>query len=650
MSEWIEKLPLVDPGPGIPPELVAAFVRHLPDFYTVVDRQGLIVTFSRLLPNTVAEDYLGKNIADFSLPEERWKLEGAMQEARRSGQAVQFEGVARSTEGAGLRSYILRVVPLNQPGWEDKLLVVSTDVTFQRQLWQEHQRHSERLAQFQDHASLLAISMDRDMRITEWNAAAEQLFGYRREEILGRPADEFLYFADQAQAMRAAFAGAMADRSSIRDQRVIHRTKAGERVVCDWFALPLIDERGDTVGLASLGQDVTLAIRAEDALKEAKRLAEVSAREKSRFLAKMSHELRTPLHGILGALDLLQARRLGSDVGSELGIIRASSQTLLTVVNDVLDFAKIESGGVVLARSPLSLPRLLSEVHELLRPLIEAKQLGFNLELTPQLPEFIMGDADRLRQILVNLVSNAIKFTEHGRINVRASVEPRGDGFQVLLEVQDTGIGISAADQKSIFKEFFQVEGANTRRYGGTGLGLAISRSLAELMGGRLEVHSTRGLGSTFSLSFPSCRAEATREHRIHHEFRDYRRRVLLVDDNSINVAVGRKMLEKMGIDVVVAVNGAEAVAHAVAEPFDLILMDLHMPVMDGIEATRTIRDSHGARGRVPILGVTANVLPEDRERCLQAGMNEVLLKPFRYGQLLEALDAQFNSAMDGSS
>lgn len=642
MADWLEILPSVVPGPGIPPELVASFIGHLPDYYTVVDQHGIIVTFSRLQPNTRTEDILGKNIGDLALPEERWKIEGAIAEARRTGQVVQFEGVSHNTEGPGRRYYILRVVPLTLSGWEDKVLVVSTDMTLQRQFWEEHRRHGERLAQFFDHSTLLAITLDTEMRFTEWNAAAEQLFGYNRAEVLGRAAYEFFYQPEQAEALRLGYQQAVRDRTNINDQRIVHVARNGERVICDWFAIPLIGERGETLGIASLGQDVTQSIRSEEALREAKRLAEVSAREKSRFLAKMSHELRTPLHGILGALELLQGCARTEQLAGELEIIRASSHTLLTVVNDVLDFSRIESGGVALVKEAVDLARLLSQVQELLRPLAEQKRLSFTLEFATPLPQYILGDADRLRQILVNLVSNAIKFTERGGVTLRASATREEQGLDVAVEVQDTGIGIREVDQKSIFKEFFQVEGTNTRSYGGTGLGLAISHNLAQLMEGSLEVQSTRGLGSTFTLRFPTMETSATSAAQQAMAERDYGRRVLLVDDNGVNVAVCGRMLERLGIEVAIAANGVDAVAKAMTEPFDLVLMDLHMPEMDGIEATRAIRELGGSRGSLPILGITANVLPEDRERCLAVGMNSVLLKPFRYAELVAALDEHF--------
>ena len=626
-------------APGIPGDLATALVRQLPDYFTVVDRAGTILTYSRRVPGRSQLDFSGRNIADFSSDEHtRARLLDAIAEARASGQVVQFEGSASQEAVEGSNWFIVRAVPLDLPGWEDSVVVVSTELTLQRELWREHQRQGERIARLFDHTSLLAVSVDREMRITQWNPAASKVFGYSEAEVLGRHAWEFLYEPGLAEIYRETFLAAMEDSSLLTDQRCIHRNKRGQQVVCDWFSLPLIGANGDTLGLTSLGQDLTQALQAEQALREARRMAEQNARAKSRFLARMSHELRTPLHGILGALELLADQDAALGARPELDIIRASSQTLLKVVNDVLDFAKAESGGLSLHLEPMDLPRLLREVHELMRPLAEQKALRLGLEMAPELPATILGDVDRLRQILVNLLSNAIKFTERGGAILRAAA----DGQEVQIEVVDSGIGIAEEDQPLLYREFFQVEGSHMRQTGGTGLGLSISRHLAELMGGSLQLRSQPGAGSTFTLRFPTTRSEAEIPGQRASPERDYRRRVLLVDDNSVNLAVGSRMLLRLGVEVATAQQGADAVSRAVAEHFDLILMDLHMPVMDGIDATRTLRSLGGRLAELPIVAITANVQAEDRNACLEAGMNAVLLKPVLGHQLVELLDAFF--------
>jgi signal transduction histidine kinase/DNA-binding response OmpR family regulator len=372
--------------------------------------------------------------------------------------------------------------------------------------------------------------------------------------------------------------------------------------------------------------------------------AEAASRAKSRFLANMSHEIRTPLNGVLGIAQLLLERVANPRDRDDLQTLYLSGQQLLAIINDVLDFSKIEAGKVELASVDFDLRRIVREVVASLEEQARRKGLDLGVEFAADVPRAVRGDPLRLKQVLINLVGNAIKFTASGSVRVAVT---RGTAAGALdFAVRDTGIGIAAADQERIFESFSQADTSPGRRYGGTGLGLAISRQMVELMGGRLGVESTPGQGSTFRFGVvfatPTRAAEPAPPAAA--VLPPLRGRVLLVEDIAINRAVSRGMLESMGITVAIAEDGEEAVRKAGQERFDVILMDCHMPGVDGYEATRRIRAAEAAEARgahVPIIAVTANAIRGDRELCLAAGMDAHLGKPF-LRQDLHALLAQW--------
>lgn len=360
--------------------------------------------------------------------------------------------------------------------------------------------------------------------------------------------------------------------------------------------------------------------------------AEAGTRTKGEFLAVMSHEIRTPLNGILGTTELLGLSRLDDEQREHVQLVRRSGQLLLTIINDVLDFSKIEAGKLVLHPRDFDLRAELGGVVGLHRPLAQARGVALELELPAELPTLVRADPDRLLQVVGNLLSNAVKFTHRGRIGVRVSSEsvPEGARERISVEVADTGIGMDADALGRLFTPFTQADSSTTRRYGGTGLGLAICARLVERMGGSISAESQPGVGTTFRFDFLVEQATTTTAPEKELSGSEGSGlRVLLVEDNAINQAIGARLLRLQGCHVEVASDGQEAVERARTGEFDLVLMDVQMPVLDGMGATRAIRAlplGHQPR----IVALTANAFESDRQACFVAGMDAFLSKPLR--------------------
>ncbi|MEQ1686675.1 MAG: ATP-binding protein [Burkholderiaceae bacterium] len=387
---------------------------------------------------------------------------------------------------------------------------------------------------------------------------------------------------------------------------------------------------------------------ANASLLHAKELAETANVAKSQFLATMSHEIRTPMNGVLGALDLLRRSQLDVDQRRLVRTAASSGASLMAILNDVLDHSKIEAGKLSLQYQPMSLNTMALSVIALFRANAESKGLTLRLDLDPEVDDWVIGDAQRLKQVLLNLVGNAIKFTERGGVTLRLSPQRAPEGWAgVLFEVSDTGIGMEPGALANLFQPFHQVDGTRNRRRGGTGLGLAISQRIVEAMGSHIDVKTQPGRGSRFRFAL-SLELDRSSEHAAPTDSAmggldgaaPLLGRVLVVEDNDVNRMIAREVLLSLGLSVLEASDGVQALEMLELQPVDLVLMDCQMPVMDGYAATQEIRKREARLGlpRLPVLALTANAFEEDAVRSREAGMDAHLAKPYTRDQLQELL------------
>jgi PAS domain S-box-containing protein len=516
-------------------------------------------------------------------------------------------------------------------------------------------------AQAPDFETFFAVSLDllvirdADFQIVKVNQAWERVLGYTMEELEGQPMLSFIHPDDVA----ASHSQMKRVRREKDVNRFVNRYRArdGGYRHLEWRA----HQAGDLV--YGVARDVTERFAIEAEMAEARAAAEAANKAKSEFLANMSHEIRTPLNGVLGIAGALAQTELSAQQREMVELVLTSGHTLERVVSDVLDFSKIEAGRLELEAQPFDLRPQLDGVLDLFRDRAEAKGLGFTVAYGTGAEGWFRGDVVRIKQVLGNLVSNAIKFTAQGEVRVAIDVrDPGGGGAALTLHVRDTGVGFDEAFARRLFQRFSQADGSISRRFGGTGLGLSICQALVEMMGGEISGASAPGRGSEFEVRLPLPRHEGVAldepagppgELELHRAMGGGPLRVLLAEDHVINQRVVELILGPIGASLTKVENGAQAVQAYRTEEFSLVLMDMQMPVMDGLAATQAIRDFEGALAtprRTPIVMLSANAMRQHCEDALAAGADFHLAKPVTPDSLLAAVARALTSSRAASA
>jgi PAS domain S-box-containing protein len=534
---------------------------------------------------------------------------------------------------------------------------ISTDITERVQAEADVRNSEEMFRQFASNVHEVFWVMNTSpVELAYINPAYETIWG-RTCESLRENASSWIdaVIPEDRPANIARFEKQLQGSCEAAEYRI--QTPAGIRWISD-HSFPIRDSSGKVIRIAGIAEDITERKQREEDLVRARNAADAANLAKSSFLANMSHEIRTPMNGVLGMLQLLSESGLSSEQQHYADVAQTSAQTLLALIDDILDLSKIEAGKVTLEKLDFSLSDALDACLEALRTRAMAKGLAFSAVTSPEIPDMLRGDSQRLRQILVNLVANSIKFTHCGSVSLDVAVEGRAAGrVRLRFSVTDTGIGIPPDRVPQLFSAFVQADVSTTRKYGGSGLGLAISRQLAEMMGGAIGVESQPGHGSTFWFTVeleassaphppitmrkvevappPSTAPNASIVLSAPSPY-SHGARILVADDNPTNLMVIMAQLDKLGYGADSVVNGAEALAALDREAYSLVLMDCQMPVMDGYEATRRIRASR--HRQLPIIAVTAHAMAGDREKCLNFGMSDYLAKPVELHRLAEML------------
>lgn len=634
-----------------------AFMANSPAVAFIKDEDGRLLYINKTMVETFDfhnVDWYGKTDAELWPPETASAFRANDVEILKGGEPVQIEETIARPDG--LYYWLSFKFPFRDRFGKYYLGGTAVEITELKNLQEKLRESHARLTAHMTFTPMLAVTWDEQLRCIEWNPTAHRTLNVTRDQALGMPLHELLTDDDDVSAIRAPYeqflSGSDVHITATHEVAVARSQSSNEsaskpavRRTIEWYHTKLTDHDGALLGVASLGRDITERLAQQAELRAAKEQAESMTQAKSRFLANMSHEIRTPMHGILGTADLLNTMDLPGEAGQYARLIHHSTKVLLGIVDDVLSLSRIE-GGVVEVRSlPFDMQQLVRHIQLLFHTEATRRGLSIDVDLGGLRHTRFLGDELLIRQILSNLVGNALKFTPAGYIRVRASSRPIADtpdDSAVVIAVEDTGVGITEERRNAIFERFTQADESPTRTFGGTGLGLTISRQLALLMGGDIECLSEVGVGSSFTLQIRLRHHDGdfTVEDK-ERALRNYQKRVLVVEDNRINQLIARKMLESMGLDIDMANNGHEAVTKVQECAYDLVLMDLHMPVMGGIEATRHLRRLPDGRG-LPIIAMTADVMERARDACTEVGMNGYLNKPISHDGLIQELDRWF--------
>ncbi|MBL4589306.1 MAG: response regulator [Alphaproteobacteria bacterium] len=517
---------------------------------------------------------------------------------------------------------------------------------------QDSSLHKQQLSSILHSVGEGIYGVDENLITTFFNPEAEKLLGFTAEEMIGKKQHKLTHHTRTDGTDYPAEECLMY--MSVKDGQTRHVTdelfwrKDGTSFMAEYTTSPMKNEDGTVIGAVVVFRDVTQRKELERALIEARKTAEEGANAKSEFLANMSHEIRTPMNGIIGTASLMRDTNLSEQQQKYLKIIRSSSESLLQIINDILDFSKIEAGKLDFEIQPFDLHVLMEDIRSIMSIQVK-KGVNFQINISPDIPRYIQGDPGRIRQILFNLTSNAIKFTDQGHVKIAIeSLGEKGGKHGLLITLEDTGIGIPEDKRKHIFEKFSQADRSTARQFGGTGLGLAICVKLVEKMDGEIGVESTVGVGSKFwfTMFIEPANAKDIEDEWYHSDKERLKNikfdqpQILIAEDNPTNQMIATAILEQYGCVITPANNGREAIELLNKGNFDLIFMDCQMPEMDGYEATRRIRRHEREQHlpHMPIIAFTVNAMKGDREHCITAGMDDYVSKPVKKENLAAIL------------
>ena len=636
----------------------AALFRSSSDGILVVDRFGIVEQVNPALETMFgrsASDLIGNSVAVLMSMENAQKLAGDIEAFQNNapthlvGKPFESEGIHAGGYAFPIELSISHFMVVDQLRFTGIVRDITGRVHSQQRERAAHTKFEEVVTSALD----AIVVIDENGIIVEFNPAAEAIFGFRSEQVIGKDMGQTIIPAHHREAHAAGMKNYLTTGvGKVLNQRIeIDAITADQRPIMIELA---IKEWANEDGSLFFGymRDITEKKAKEQELIEAKERAEVANRAKASFLAMMSHEIRTPLNGVLGILTLLSESVKQPENIKLIATARRSGRSLLTIINDILDFSKLEAGKLELEKGSFHVDLLVDGVQSLVRQQANQKSLKLEFSISERVPKILYGDQDRIRQVLLNLVWNAIKFTPEGRIDV--TLENAGSNLHpnIRFLVSDTGIGVPEDRQHELFAEFATIDPSYARKFGGTGLGLSICKALTDSMNGTIGYTKNDDLGSTFWFELP---LEEGDENAVKDEdgtesaakaFTDLGSiRLLLAEDNGTNQLVVGNMLERLGCIVDIVSNGQEAVDGVLVRDYDAVLMDVSMPEMDGITATKIIRSLDSDASKTPIIALTAYALDDDRQRVLAAGMNDFVAKPVSKAELTQAIARQVTAA-----